>query len=187
MARQDHGAASAGGQAPDDIAHLDDSHRVQPVGRLVEDQQRRVAQQGASDAQALLHAGGAGAELAAGRVAAQVDGVQQVLDLRVAAFRAVYPLQALQVVPAGQVGPEDGALDQRSNVMQRLRLSGRTVVPEQSHRPVGGVDEAGQHGEQGGLARPVGAQQSEHAPGGYVQAYAIHRRDPAEPLGQARH
>ena len=45
MTRQDYGATAVGGQVTDEIAHFDDPDRVEPVGRLVQDQERRIAQQ----------------------------------------------------------------------------------------------------------------------------------------------
>ena len=52
---QQHGAP-LGDQLADQVAHLEDAGRVEPVHRLVEDQQLRVGQQAARDAEALAHA-----------------------------------------------------------------------------------------------------------------------------------
>ena len=52
---QQHGSALVG-VAPQQVAHPADPGRVETVGRLVEDQHSRVAQQRGGDAEALAHA-----------------------------------------------------------------------------------------------------------------------------------
>ena len=54
MARHEHRVA-LGGPSPQQVPHLVDPLRVESVGRLVEDQHRRIAQQGAGKAEALSH------------------------------------------------------------------------------------------------------------------------------------
>ena len=61
---QQHGAAAVG-EAAQQVAHPADAGRVEPVGRLVEDQHPRVAEQRGGDAEALPHAEGVVADPAA--------------------------------------------------------------------------------------------------------------------------
>ena len=71
----DDDRAIAAGEPADQPAHLVHAGRIEPVDRLVEDQQLRVAQQRARDPQALLHPERVAAEavVAARREADQVQ------------------------------------------------------------------------------------------------------------------
>ena len=64
---------------PISAAHLVDALRVEAVGRLVEDQQVRVAEQRGGDAEALLHAERVGA-VAVVAALAEPDDVEQRRD-----------------------------------------------------------------------------------------------------------
>ncbi len=78
MRRHEHRATAVGERA-DQPAHLVDALRVEAVGRLVEDQQRRVAEQRGGDAEALLHAQRVGA-VAVVAALAEADDVEQRRD-----------------------------------------------------------------------------------------------------------
>ena len=54
VARDEHRLAGRG-EVAEGLAHGHDAGRIEPVGRLVEQEQARIAQQGGRDAQALLH------------------------------------------------------------------------------------------------------------------------------------
>ena len=53
--RRDEYGAPARRRPTDEVAHLVDPGRIEAVGRLVQDEQRGIAQKGGCDAQALLH------------------------------------------------------------------------------------------------------------------------------------
>ena len=60
MARDEDGFAF-GCQAVHEVAYLDDAGWIEPIGRLIQDQDIGVLQQRYGDAQTLLHAKGVGA------------------------------------------------------------------------------------------------------------------------------
>ncbi len=67
VGRQHHGAA-LGHERLDHVAHVEHPPRVEPVHRLVEDQQLRVAEEARGDAQPLAHAHGVLRHLVVGAV-----------------------------------------------------------------------------------------------------------------------
>jgi hypothetical protein len=71
----DQDAAPFAGQLAQEAAHPADAERVQPVGRLVQHQDRRVGQQGRGQRQPLPHAQGVAARTSP-RVAGQLHQVQ---------------------------------------------------------------------------------------------------------------
>jgi len=76
---QQHGAALVG-VAPQQVAHPADAGRVQTVGRLVEDQHPRVAEQRGGDAEALAHAERIVAHAALGLGRGQADQLEHLVD-----------------------------------------------------------------------------------------------------------
>ena len=87
VARQKHGAVSLP-DVLDELAHLSHPLRVEPVRRLVEDEQLRVFQQRGRDAKTLLHAGRVRAELAS-RSRGELDEVEHLVDTLLAHARQV--------------------------------------------------------------------------------------------------
>src|SRR5207249_2171942 len=128
---------------------------VEAVGGLVEDEEIRVLEQRRGDAQALLHAGRVGAELAAGP-GAELDDVQHLVDALLLHARHVgdHP----QVLAAGEVGVEAGRLDERADPGQSLGIAGS--VTGDGCRSRGRPDEADEHAQGRGLPRPVGAEEA---------------------------
>ena len=126
----------ARGVADQHLAHLADLRRVEPVGRLVEDQQVGQAEHGLGDGQPLPHALGVGAYRAVERLAEAGDlqGLGQVGVLGGPA--GGLPVQ-LQVGPAGQVRQEAGALDERADPGQDRR-AGADPWPKTRISPASG-------------------------------------------------
>ena len=77
--RQQDGAALVGVR-PEQVAHPADAGRVEPVGRLVEDEHLGLADQCGRDAEPLAHAERVVAHPAAGLVVGQADPVEHLLD-----------------------------------------------------------------------------------------------------------
>ena len=134
VAGDDHRAAGRGVGAQH-LAHRVDLRRVEPVGRLVEHEQVGQAEHRLRDRHPLAHA----LAVAADR---PVDGRAEAGDLdrlvhvrvlgRPAGGRPVEP----QVVAAGQVRLQPGALDERAEPGQHRRArAGR--VPEDADPPLG--------------------------------------------------
>src|SRR3981081_2084140 len=61
---REHDRAAPLAQIADQLAHLDDTRGIEPVGRLVQEHEIRIAKQRAGDAEPLLHAERIGRELA---------------------------------------------------------------------------------------------------------------------------
>ena len=144
----------------------------------------------------LLHSGRTGGELAGGEGAGQADGFQQGINGVVvavaagdggvgAAGRGVKSLQAAQVVAAGQVRPEGGAVNQGAGLAEGGAVSGGAGLPQQGDAAGSGTEETSQQGQQGSLAGTVGAEEAVHAAGRDVQGDAVNGGDAPETLGQA--
>ena len=160
------GALAADGrdQIPEALA----GERVDAGGGLVQDQQVRVVDQGAAQAQLLLHAPG---ELAGGAVAEfqQAGGLQQAINL----------LPTGRAAKAEEVGEEGEVLVHRQAVVEvaaeALGHVGNARGGAGTHAVAGHVAAehlqlaglqlagAGNQPQQGGLAHPVRADQAHHA------------------------
>ena len=92
-------------EVADGVADLADAGRVEAVGRLVEDQERRVLEQRGRDGQALLHAQRVGL-VAVAVAAGQADRARS--RRRRGLRRAEDAGEQLEVLPAGEVGGELG-------------------------------------------------------------------------------
>ena len=120
-----------------ELAELDDAGRVEPVGRLVEDQQLRVGQQAAGDAQPLAHPHRVGLHSLVGALG-QADAVER--DLDPAVRSGSRRRRDAQVLPAGQVPMEARLLDDRTHPLERVTAPLGDGHAEQAHLPaVAGV------------------------------------------------
>jgi hypothetical protein len=154
MAGQQHGHPLPG-QAADEQAHVAHAGRIQAGGRLVEEQQLRVAQQRGGDAQPLAHPVRVATHLVA-LAAGQLHHLQRIVDpLRSVA--AVVGSQHLEVLARGDVRIERGRLDEPGHSLERAHARHR-VAPEEAHRPLAGADEPQHHAQRRRLAGPVGPQ-----------------------------
>jgi hypothetical protein len=179
---QQHGAALAD-QLPDEVAHLQDAGRVEPVHRLVQDQQRRVGQQAARHAEALAHA----QRVALDAVIAtrgEPDALQRAVDPRRGVIAARGGMD-LHVLAAGQVRVKARLLDDRADASERRGTVTRQVAPEQPHATAGRLGQAEQQPDERGLAGAVGAQKAEGAAARHRQVDAVKRHPRAEPLTEA--
>ena len=120
VAGDEHGAP-LGGQRAQEVAQPADALRVQAVGRLVEHEHRRVAEQRGGEPEPLAHAEGELADLPA-RAAAARSTVREHLvgaALREAGRRGEHP----QVVAGGAARVEAGGLEQRRRPARAARSS----------------------------------------------------------------
>src|SRR5215472_9616702 len=178
---------AVGGDLADQAADLAGALRVQAVGGLVQDDQFPGTKQAGSDGQALLHAQRVRPVALSGR-AEQAHPVQRRVDPGRRGPRVGGPVGGVdpgQVGPPGQVRVKGRALDQRADPGQDPagRPGGR--VAEQADAAAGRVDQAEQHPDGGGLARPVRAEEAVDRTGRDGQGESVHRElAAAEPLGQ---
>ncbi len=115
---EQHGPALAD-EVADQVAELEDAGRVEPVHRLVEDQQLGIRQQAARDAEALAHAERVGADLVVG-AGAEADALERGVDAAVRRAVAGGGVD-VEVLAAGEVAVEARLLDDRADAGERRR------------------------------------------------------------------
>ncbi len=157
--------------------------RVQPARRLVQQEQFGVGGQGSDQGHFLPVSLGVRAGLLAG---VQLEQLQEPVPAG-AVLAALQPAQQVDHLAAGQVRPQchvPGDVGQPA-------VQGRYVTPGvQSQHPDGtgiGAQQAQQQPQGGGLAGPVGAQETVHLAGGHVEVQAVQGRHGPEPLHNAGH
>ena len=144
-----------------EAAELEDAGRVEAVDRLVEDEQLRVAQQAARDAEALAHAERVGLDLVVG---AARRGRRARARRRSRAVRRPVARRGVdvQVLAPGQVRVEARLLDDRADAGERRgALAGQRRGRAARMLPAVGSREAEQQPDQRRLAGAVGAQEPE--------------------------
>ena len=172
--------SALGGEPLHQVPDPQDAFGVEPVDRLVEEQDLRVAEHGHGDAEPLAHA----EREAAGplvRHVLQADQVQHLLD---PAGRQTLGLGQEQQVVAGRAAGVHGlGLEQRSDGPQRIpQVTVAPAVDERGAgvRPVQAQDEA--HG--GGLAGAVRPEEPRHPAWLDREGQVVHRRLGPVELGQ---
>ncbi|MPN12435.1 hypothetical protein SDC9_159753 [bioreactor metagenome] len=159
------------GQALDEFANLVDARGVESVGRLVQDQQFRAAEQRHRDPEPLLHPERILLrELL--RCLRQTNRLQRRVDG--GGRCALDPTHDVQVLPPGQMPVERGRLDQRPDARQdALRGTLRERLAEHLHPSRGGGDQAQEHLHRRGLAGAVRAEKPEHLSGTDREAHIL--------------
>jgi hypothetical protein len=182
MRREQHRAALRH-QRAHQPAELENARRVEPVDRLVQDQQLRVAEQAAGDAEPLAHAERVRLHAVVGS-RGQPDALQRAGDPPrggAVARRGVH----LQVLAPGQVRVEARLLDDRADPGQGLRAARRQVVAEQPQAARARPREAEQQPHERRLAGAVAAEEAERAAARHLQVDRLQRRVGAEALPEA--
>jgi hypothetical protein len=179
VGREQHGRP-VGPERPDQRAHRGDALGVEAVGRFVQDQQPRAAQQRGRDAEPLTHAERVAGEAVVAAML-QLDDFEHPVDLGVG--QSFGSGQDLQIGAAGQVRHERGGLDQGADLAQHLRRTGR--VAEHAHRTCVRANQAEQDAQERGLAGAVRAEQSVDLSRKHFQAHAAQGVDLAEALPDA--
>ena len=178
---EQHGAA-LGDELADEAAELEDAGGIEPVERLIEDQQLGIGQQAARHAEALAHAQRVALD-AVVATRAQPDALQRAVDAAVG--RAVAGGRVdVEVLAAGEVGMEARLLDDRADARERRGALAGEVVTEDPHVAGGRLGEPEEQADQGRLAGAVG---SEEAEGGAPRDFEVdsgERRAIAEALAQ---
>ena len=144
------------------VPELEDARRVEAVHRLVEDEQVRVREQAARDAEALAHAHRV-------RLHAIACAVRQpdALDRRPDALKGVAPAR--------------GGDDAREGLGTALGHR----QPAQAHRPAVRARQAEEHADQRRLPGAVGTEVAERDAAGDAEVDALDHRAAAEALRQA--
>ena len=155
------------GVVAEQVAHPADAGRVEPVGRLVQDQHRRVADQGGGDAEALAHAERVVAHPPVGLGLGEADQLEQLGD---PGGRDAHDLLGDgQDLAAGAAGVLGGGVEHHADLAPGVGQVGEPAAGD-GRRALGGRREADHHPHGRGLAGPVRAQEA---------------GDPAVPGGEA--
>ena len=171
-------------QAVDQLVHLAGCDRIETGGRLVEEDDRRIAEQRACERDALAEPL---REAAAGivRAAGEVDRRQRLPDPRLRLCELVQPGEELEVLGHGETQVEAGVLGHHRDPLADLDAVRR--VEQQTRdagRARGGGDQGGEHAHGGRLAGAVRAEKAEHLTGGDAEGDIIDRDPLPEPLRQ---
>ena len=148
---------------PQGFAHGDDARRVEPVGRFVQEQQARVAQQGGGDPEPLLHAKRVALDLVPGAIE-QAHELEQLLDAAIGRVRSSCG-EGAQVLAPRQVGIERWRLDQGTDLEQAAAVPSPERLAEHLDGARVGMDQAGQQPHRRRLAGPVRAEEPVDDPG----------------------
>ena len=157
--------------------------RVEPVRRLVEDQELGIGEQAPGDAEALSHPHRVSLDLAV-CVRGEPDALEGAVDVgvRVAAQEAG---PYLEVAATGEVRIEPRLLDDASDAAERdVGLAG-DAVPANVDRPARGAREAEHAPDERRLARAVRPEPAEAAAARHVDRDVAHRDLRAEALRHA--
>jgi hypothetical protein len=166
------------GHSPDLRPQLGPGLRVEPGGRLVEEQHVRSVDQTERDVEPALHTAGVGADRTV-RGLGKIEPVEQ-LDhplLEPAATQSVQPALQHEVVPAGGQRVGAGVLGDHSDPPpDPVRVAEHVVAVD--HGPAGvRPGQRGQDLDSGGLAGAVRAEQAEHLAGADLDGEAVERGD----------
>ena len=162
MRGEDHDALA--GELREQVAETDALFGVESGRGLIDDEKLWIVEQRLSDADSLLHSSGKASQRATAHIG-EVHQVQELVDApprcgRVQAFDGGKVLEELLRI---QVGINAEILGQVSeHRAQRIWIRSKVgIVP--GHLAFGGARNGGEDAHQGGLARPVGAEQAEDA------------------------
>ena len=163
--REQDGQVALVDEAPEQREQLLDARRVDRDRRLVEDQDRRLLDQGVGDAQPLAHAAGVGVGALVGRVAR--GGPRGAARRSAPRPRergdAVELRRVAQVLATGQAAVEADVVGQVAHLaLDAPAARGSGPGPTTRTTPLVGLGEAEQHQDRGGLAGAVRAQEPEH-------------------------
>src|SRR5439155_1323239 len=151
--------------------------RIQPRRRLVHDDETRIPRQGLRDAEPLAHPPGVALQRALGGER-KVHALEKLRHEALPALRGMNALQGEQVVEhrvAVQVRIEPELLREIAEPRPQRFRALEDVLAVQRGRARRGFQETGEDLHEGGLPRPVRAEEAEHA-GGDVQVDAVQGR-----------
>ena len=184
--QEDRGARAV--EPEQQLADVADALRVQPVGRLVEHEQRGAPHQRRGQSEPLPHAQRVGlrrAPVAPGRApparAPRRCGARRRLAPEAAGAGRV---EEREVGRAGQVRVGARSLDERADARQHRRGRPRHRLAEQLDLAGGGQHQPEQHPHRRGLARAVGAEEAVDVALAHVEVDAVDGAHLAVGLGQ---
>ena len=164
------------GQVADQVAHVLDLGGVEPVGGLVQDQDGRLVEDGLRHPHALAVAAGQGGD-GDSPLGGQLGALQGLADRR----RPVLgpdPMErglVIQVVDDGHLRVEGAVLRQIADAPLNGAAVGGDVQPVDADAARVRLKEAGEHLHDGGLARPVVAEQADDFAATDIERDIVHR------------
>ena len=162
-------------QPGDHVEQLVADARVEPHGRLVQEQHLRLGHERPGD----LEAPALAAAIAGHGPIDQLGDPQHTRELvypprGACRVHSPQPGVQLEVLAAAQRAVDHGLLkDHAADTARLKRLPGHVIAGEPRSAARGG-DRGGQHPDRGRLACAVGAEQAEHLAGRYVEVDALH-------------
>jgi hypothetical protein len=179
MIRDQHGAAT-GREGTKEVAQPAHAFRVEPVCRLVEDQQLRIAEQRRGQSEPLPHSQGVALDATA-RGSVQLHQTQHFVDAHI--WQARRSAQRAQVIAPGSPRMEVRSLEHRPDPQSRL---GQLGVREAKHRRAAAArrGEAEQHPQRRRLAGTVWAEEAGDRARRERKRQRVHRQQRTEPLRQ---
>ena len=185
MTGDQHGGPVVG-QVADQVPNLAGPLRVEPVGRLVEDEQIPRHQQRAGDRQPLSHAQGVRPVALAGRrqQAHPVEGGVDAPPSGVRIGEAISGIESGQIGAPGEVGVEGRPLHQCADPAQGGGNLRRRFGAEQRDLTGRRCDQPQQHPNGGGLAGAVGTEEAVDRAVRHGQVDIVHRKLRAKSLAQ---
>jgi hypothetical protein len=153
VARDENGAALRG-ERPQEGAQPADARRIQPIRRLVEDQQLRVSEERRRKPEALAHPERVGPDASPGHPA-ELDQLEHLLDP--AERQAGRERERSQVVATAAAGMEVARLQDGTDELDRL-LQLAVAAAEDERLPSRRLGQAQQQPERRGLAGTVRAE-----------------------------
>jgi hypothetical protein len=164
----------------DERAQPLDALGVEAVGRLVQDEDLGVAEQGGGQLQALAHPEGELADPASGHV----GQAHQVERLAHPGHGDAGPQgHGLQVVLGAAGGVEAGGFEHRADVVDGVVQLHVPAAAERG-RPVGDGHQAEEHAKGGGLARAVGPEEARDPARRHLEAEVIDSPEGPELLAE---
>ena len=169
------------------MPHVGAAARVEPGGRLIKKQHRRVGDQRPRQVEASLHAAGVGLRRSVGSVE-QVELGEQFASALTAPPPAemVQPADHVQVLESGQVLIDGRVLARQPDARAHLMRVRTHIDPGDRGRTGIRQQQGAQDAHHRRLARAVWTKESEHRAGGDSEVYAIERRDLVVPLDKTR-
>ena len=181
MRADDHRDAPFAAQTHDHLAHLDHGLRVQPVRRLVQQQELRLRDQRHRDAQPLLHPQRVVPRLLA-LMAGQTDLPQNRGRGRTRQIQVIGHHTA--IIQTAQPWVEARPLDHRTDPARLQPVPATHLLTQHPHIAARGRGQPKQQLHRRGLARTIRPQQTIHAMRRHVQIQPVHREKIPIPLHQ---
>jgi hypothetical protein len=149
---EEHGP-TLGDEAADHRSKLMDSRRVEPIGRLIQDEKLWVGEQASGDPQALAHSERVAFDPLIGAFA-KSDASERSLNPPMGRLLSGGG-DDLEVLTPGKKAVKPGLFDDRSHACEGLGAASRHGAAEDVHRPGGRMGQAEQHADQRRLPGPV--------------------------------